>query len=75
MRLLIKLEGLTDYAYDINYHHKLQGFIYNLLRDTQYCSLHDKKRYKFFSFSNIFPPNDSKTGDVKQLLISSPDKG
>jgi CRISPR-associated endoribonuclease Cas6 len=65
---------MHDCAYDIKYHHKLQGFIYNLLKATPYSVLHNKKGYKFISFSNIFPPNDMKKGDTKQLIISSPDK-
>jgi CRISPR-associated endoribonuclease Cas6 len=39
--------------------------------------LHDKKEYKFFSFSDIFPlskDGNIKRGDKKKLLISSPDK-
>ena len=75
MRLLLKLRTLKDQAYDLKYHHKLQGFIYSLLDGTPYVRLHDKRGYKFFCFSNIFPPEDMKKGDARQLLISSPDVG
>jgi CRISPR-associated endoribonuclease Cas6 len=77
MRLLLELTSTKDFEYDLKYYHKLQGFIYSLLRDTPYSILHDKKGYKFFCFSNIFPvPEDGKIkrGDKKKLLISSPDK-
>jgi CRISPR-associated endoribonuclease Cas6 len=77
MRLLLELTSTKDCEYDLKYYHKLQGFIYSLLRDTPYSVLHDKKGYKFFCFSNIFPvPEDGKIkrGDKKNLLISSPDK-
>lgn len=60
--------------HDIKYYHKLQGFIYNLLKDTMYSNMHNKKGYKFFSFSNIFPPKDVKVGMVRQFLISSSDR-
>ncbi len=73
MRLLVELEGLGDYAYDLRYYHKLQGFIYSLLEDTPYRGLHDGRGYKFFCFSNIFPPRDLKRGDVRHFMISSPD--
>lgn len=77
MRVWVKLLSTKDCSYDLKYYHKLQGLIYSLLRDTEYSSLHDKKGYKFFCFSNIFPvpPNyQIKGGEDKQLLISSPDK-
>jgi len=73
MRILIRVKALNDCARDIKYHHKLQGFIYNLLRDTPYSVLHDKKGYKFISFSNIFPSKDMKTGNIRHLIVSSPD--
>jgi len=74
MRFLIELQAVKDCAYDMKYHHKLQGFIYNLLKGTVYSNIHDKRGYKFFSFSNIFPPKDVKAGVIRQLLISSPDR-
>ena len=75
MRLLIKLKAEKDQAYDLKYHHKLQGFIYSLLDRTPYVKLHDRRGYKFFCFSNIFPPEDAKAGALRNLLISSPDEG
>jgi CRISPR-associated endoribonuclease Cas6 len=52
----------------------LQGFIYNCLRDTEYSILHDKKGYKFFCFSNIFPIGNIKSNEKRNLIISSPDR-
>jgi CRISPR-associated endoribonuclease Cas6 len=46
-----------------------------LLDETPYVKLHDKRGYKFFCFSNIFPPEDAKAGATRNLLISSPDAG
>jgi len=77
MRLLPEFTSTKGCEYDLRYYHKLQGFIYSLLRDTPYSVLHDKKGYKFFCFSNIFPVSEDgkiKRGDKKKLLISSPDK-
>lgn len=73
MRLLLRLKSAKNCAYDLKYYNKLQGFIYKLIEETEYSSLHDKKSYKFFSFSNIFPINDMKENDIRYLLISSPD--
>lgn len=77
MRVLLRLEAVKDCEYDLKYFHKLQGFIYSLLKETEYRILHDKKEYKFFCFSNIFPVDietmSIKSGERKNLLISSPD--
>jgi len=72
MRLLLNLRSLKDSAYDSKYYHKLQGLIYNSLR-SHYSPLHDKNGYKFFCFSNIFPIQDMKEGEARNLIISSPD--
>jgi len=72
MRLIIELEALKDCAYDMRYHSKLQGFVYNLIREGQFSGLHSKKGYKPLCFSNIFPPEDMKAGDRRHLIISSP---
>ena len=80
MRILLELETEKNFSYDMMYYHKLQGFIYSLLKDTDFSSLHDKKGYKFFSFSNIFPlPRDKRrmivnAGEKKKLIISSPNE-
>ncbi|MEM3541221.1 MAG: CRISPR-associated endoribonuclease Cas6 [Candidatus Aenigmatarchaeota archaeon] len=72
MRLLLELESIADAAYDLKYYHKVQGLIYNSLRDTKFSELHDLKGYKYFCFSNIFPIGDFKKGDKRKLVISSP---
>ncbi len=74
MRIITKLEAAKDCEYDLKYFHKLQGFIYSLLKTTEYSILHDKPGYKFFCFSNIFPIGDMKVGDKRNLIISSPDR-
>ncbi|MBU5688855.1 MAG: hypothetical protein KQA41_01340, partial [Candidatus Aenigmarchaeota archaeon] len=74
MRLLLKLKTKGSFKYDLSYYHKAQGFIYNLLKDTDYGILHDKKDYKYFCFSNIFPIGDIKDNETRNFLISSPDR-
>jgi CRISPR-associated endoribonuclease Cas6 len=74
MRVLIKLEAMKDCEYDLKYFHKLQGFFYKLLIGTKFENLHDKKGYKFFCFSNIFPIGNFKEGDERNLILSSPSK-
>lgn len=70
MRLLLSIKSLQDYQINFEYHHKVQGFIYSLLRNTKFDSLHDKQGFKFFCFSNIYKGKDS----VHHLIISSPDR-
>ena len=73
MRLVLDLLAKRDSSYLMQYHHQIQGLIYNLLKDSPYDNLHDKEGYKFFCFSNILPPGDLKAGDHRTLIISSPD--
>lgn len=72
MRLLINLEASKDCVYDLKYHSKLQGFIYNLMKNSPYEHLHNSKESKLFCFSNIFPAEDMKKGDKRNLVVSSP---
>jgi CRISPR-associated endoribonuclease Cas6 len=74
MRLMLKLKATKACAYDLKYFTKLQGFVYSLLKSSEYSFLHDKKQYKFFCFSNIYPVGDIKEGERRNLLISSPDE-
>jgi CRISPR-associated endoribonuclease Cas6 len=75
LRLLVELEALGAYVYDLRYYHKVQGFVYSLLEGTPYGGLHDGRGYKFFCFSNIFPPKEVRRGDVRHFMISSPYEG
>jgi CRISPR-associated endoribonuclease Cas6 len=72
---MIKLRCTEDSHYEMQYHYHLQGFIYSLLKDSKYNYLHDKEGYKFFCFSNIFPAYDLRRGDLRTLIVSSPDEG
>lgn len=72
MRLLVSLQCLGDWAYDLKYHHKLQGFLYGLMEGTVYRGLHDRRGYKFFCYSNLFPPKDARAGETRRLLVASP---
>jgi CRISPR-associated endoribonuclease Cas6 len=73
MRILINLRAAKNQGYESLYHHKLQGFVYGLLRDSGFDGLHDKEGYKFFCFSNIFPIKDIMgAGEAFNLIIASP---
>ena len=79
MRILLKIKCLGDFSYDDKYFTKVQGLIYDSIKSI-YPELHDHPSYKFFCFSNIFPLNIEnghlghfKEGEIKNLIISSPD--
>ncbi len=74
MRLLLVLRSKGTFSYLTNYHHKLQGFLYALLRGSDMDYLHNLPGYKFFSFSNIFPIQSIHEGDTRNLIIASPDE-
>jgi len=68
---MLCLKSLNQYTPDFQYYYKIQGFIYSLLRNSSFEDLHDKKGYKFFSFSNIFVKTTSRD-DLFYLIIASP---
>ncbi|NJE31231.1 CRISPR-associated endoribonuclease Cas6 [Thermococcus sp. 18S1] len=73
MRLLLTFRPLEDAHRDAVTKHTVQGLIYSHLWGTEYWRRHDEARFKFFTFSDIFPPGDFRAGEEKSLLISSPD--
>ena len=74
MRLIIRFEPQEDIAYSQIHNYLIQGFIYSLLKETEFEKLHDLKTFKFFCFSNVFPITDFKKFEEKMLIISSPNK-
>lgn len=73
LRVLVRLKAQDTFPYELGYHHTFQGFIYGLLRGTDFQFLHDRPQYKFFCFSNLVPPSRVISRDsLKTLLISSP---
>lgn len=72
MRLLLKLRSLKDCSYDKKYYSKLRGFLYGLQRGSEVFNRHDIDGYKFFSYSNIFPAENMRYGEKRQLIISCP---
>ncbi|WP_297504504.1 CRISPR-associated endoribonuclease Cas6 [Thermococcus sp.] len=70
MRLKITFEGNNGAPKQPN-KHAVQGFIYNMLRGTEYGERHDEPRFKFFTFSDFFRDRDGRP----TLLVSSPERG
>lgn len=76
MRLLLKINPQQKTPQPID-PHKIQGFIYNLAKGTDFEQVHDRDRYKYFCFSNIFPFESNqpfKSSRNYNLLITTPDK-
>jgi CRISPR-associated endoribonuclease Cas6 len=74
LRLLLELNALNDQIVcDSKNYGKVQGFIYDeLINKTQFKGIHESKSYKFFCFSNIFPPSPAKKGELRYITFSSP---
>ncbi|AIU70785.1 CRISPR-associated protein Cas6 [Thermococcus eurythermalis] len=73
MRLMLTFRPTGDAPRDSVTKHTVQGLIYSHLWGTEYWKRHDEARFKFFTFSDIFPPGDFRAGEEKSVLISSPD--
>jgi len=74
MRILINFTSNQNVKYDLIHRYLIQGFVYSLLKDTEFAWLHSYKGFKFFNFSNIFPVEDLKEGKEYNLIFSSPNK-
>ena len=72
MRIIIKFNPLCNENYYNIGKNDIQGFIYSLLKDTEFSKYHELKGFKYFNFSNIFPVNDFQLGVEKKMIISSP---
>ena len=73
MRLLIELKSNQSFSYKELNNYVISSFIWECLRDTEYSSMHDKKEFKYFSFSNVFPvKNKIKQEEKVSFIISSP---
>ncbi len=73
MRVLIKFIPETHYPWGKINKHTIQGLIYFLLQNTEYEIAHNIPKFKFFTFSDIFPSGDFYPNKEKSLIISSPD--
>lgn len=61
----MELEALNDQVLGSMDYHKIHGFVYGtLINSTPFKEIHDNKSFKFFSYSNIFPPSQVKKGQI-----------
>jgi len=67
---MLNLKSLKSFTPSFEYHHRLQGFIYSLSKNTSFEKLHDQKGYKFYSFSNIFIGRNAEN-NLFNFIISS----
>ncbi|MFN3527733.1 MAG: CRISPR-associated endoribonuclease Cas6 [Candidatus Altarchaeaceae archaeon] len=63
-----------NFAYSEINKYFIHSWIWNLLRDTEFSEMHDKNKFKFFTFSDIFPISDFSVKEKKKLIISSPNE-
>ena len=80
MRIFIKLKALKtvyqDKSINSRFHLGTQGYLYNKLKESNFYNIHDKKSYKPFCFSGIFPVFNQRIEEEYNysLIISSPKK-
>ena len=72
MRLLIEGEILNDVLNNQPNKHAMQGFFYNLLRNTAYDPIHNRSGFKYFCYSDVFPLKNCHRGGKVKVLFSSP---
>ena len=73
MRIIIELKNTQDQS-DVSLdYHKLQGFVYSVIKNT-FPGIHEKKGYKPFSYSNIFPYSNTQAEQIRKLIIATPGK-
>ncbi|WP_371731543.1 CRISPR-associated endoribonuclease Cas6 [Thermococcus sp. MV11] len=75
MRIKLDLEPEESFPFYAVGKHTVQAMIYTHLNGTDYSYLHDRKGFKFFTFSDIYPSGPFEPGKRKSLIISSPDEG
>ncbi len=68
LRIIIQIRS-KNFRRPIN-KHAIQGFIYRMMRNTEFDSIHDYPYFKYFSFSDDFV---DRYGNLS-FLISSPSK-
>ena len=74
MRLKIKIVPQEDFVYSEINNYLTHSMIWDLLKDTEFEKLHDIKKFKFFTFSEIQRPTSFLEGREKWFYISSPNK-
>jgi len=72
MRLLLKLSTIKDVPEEQFDKYSFQAAIYYSLLNTNFEDYHNKKGYKFFTFSDFYPSGDLKANNIKNVIISSP---
>jgi len=74
MRTLVTLTARNDFSYYNKYNHKLQGRLYNDLKQSGYEEIHSDHGPKGFSYSNIFPPRNAEEGDTRRFIFAALDE-
>ncbi|HDN83258.1 MAG TPA: CRISPR-associated endoribonuclease Cas6, partial [Candidatus Altiarchaeales archaeon] len=74
MRLKIDLLPKENFSYQEITSYHVHGLIWNSLKGTEFEKKHEEKKFKFFTYSNIFPITDFKEDEIKSLIIASPNE-
>ncbi len=74
-RLLISLKALEPGNSNNISKHSVQAFIYSSLIGTDFEDYHQRRGFKFFTFSDFWPSGKFSEGDRLHFLFSSPIDG
>ena len=72
MRVLLEFTPMQFVPFSKINKHTIQSMLYYHLLDTKYENYHNKKGFKYFTFSDIFPAKDFYPGKRYNLIVSSP---
>ncbi|QXO95661.1 CRISPR-associated endoribonuclease Cas6 [Methanospirillum purgamenti] len=72
MRIILELKNKQDQKNISLEYHKLQGFIYSIIKDSGYTGIHDKRGYKPFSYSNMFPYQNQRKDEILKIIFATP---
>ncbi|MGC8566023.1 MAG: CRISPR-associated endoribonuclease Cas6, partial [Thermoplasmata archaeon] len=74
MRMLVNLTSNLFIPLDYFNKYYFQSAIYSFLINTEFESIHNSKKFKFFTFSDYFPSGPLEKGKIKSIIISSPNE-
>ena len=75
MRVLLEFEPVHYVPFNKVNKHTIQSMLYHHLIGTKYEDYHNKRGFKFFTFSDIFPAKDFYPEKRYSIIVSSPIRG
>jgi len=72
-RVLVELKSLSNVDARNIYKHSIQSLVYSIIKQNdKFKDYHNKKGFKFFTFSDLWPAKKLNEGDKAYFILSSP---